>query len=166
MPRSVPSSTRILRAATGWGAVVALAVAVIGGIVGLIVAGANGALSALAGAVIAAVLMLLTSGSILIANRWFGDALYVPIFFGIVLGGWLVKLVIFVVAMLLLRGQPWIEPVIFFVAVVVAVLATLAIDAVTLLKIRLPYVEAKLPGEEEEADGERQGGMDGEGRGN
>jgi len=149
MPRAVPTSTRVLRAATTWGALVALGVAVIGGIIGYLVAGANGALSALAGAVIAAVMMLLTSASILIANRWFGDALYVPIFFGIVMGGWLIKLVIFIVAMLLLRGQPWIEPVVFFIAVVVAVLATLAIDAVTLLKMRIPYVETPLPGDDE-----------------
>ena len=152
MPRSVPTSTRILRAATTWGAVAAIAVAILGGGIGFLVAGANGAFSGLAGAVIAAILMLLTSASILIANRWFGDALYVPIFFGIVLGGWIVKLVVFIVAMLVLRGQPWIEPVVFFVAVVVGVLATLAIDAVVMLRMRLPYVETRLPGDDDADD--------------
>lgn len=152
MPRSVPTSTRILRAATTWGAVAAIAVAILGGGIGFLVAGANGAFSGLAGAVIAALLMLLTSASILIANRWFGDALYVPIFFGIVLGGWIVKLVVFIVAMLVLRGQPWIEPVVFFVAVVVGVLATLAIDAVVMLRMRLPYVETRLPGDDDADD--------------
>ncbi|WP_119698216.1 hypothetical protein [Microbacterium halotolerans] len=154
MPRSVPTSTRILRAATTWGAVAAIGVAVIGGVIGFLIAGADGAFSAFAGAAIAALLMLLTSGSILIANRWFGDALYVPIFFGIVLGGWIVKLVLFIAAMLLLRGQPWIEPGIFFAAVVVGVLASLAIDAITLLKMRLPYVEVALPGDEDDSDGD------------
>lgn len=149
MPRSIPTSTRILRAATTWGAIAAGALAVIGGVVGYLVAGSDGALSAVAGAVIAAVLMLMTSVSILIANRWFGDALYVPIFFGIVLGGWILKLIVFIAAMLLLRGQPWIDPVIFFVAVVVGVLASLAIDAVALLKMRLPYVEVELPGDDD-----------------
>lgn len=152
MPPSVPTSTRILRAATAWGAIAAAAVAVVGGGIGFLVAGADGAFSALAGAVIAALLMLLTSASILIANRWFGDALYVPIFFGIVLGGWIVKLVIFIVAMLLLRDQPWIEPVVFFIAVVIGVFATLAIDAITLLRMRLPYVETRLPGDDEATD--------------
>ncbi|WP_105567720.1 hypothetical protein [Microbacterium halophytorum] len=152
MPRSIPTSTRILRAATTWGAIAAGALALIGGVIGYLVAGWDGAMSAIAGAVIAAVLMLMTSVSILIANRWFGDALYVPIFFGIVLGGWILKLIIFIVAMLVLRGQSWIEPVIFFIAVVVGVLASLAIDAFALLKMRLPYVEVALPGDDEPGD--------------
>jgi hypothetical protein len=50
-----------------------------------------------------------TAGTILIANRWYGDPLYVPIFFGAVMGGWL-KFVVFLVVLFLLRGQPWLNP--------------------------------------------------------
>ncbi len=67
---------------------------------GFLVGGAEGLGSGLLGVVLSAVFLAITAGSILIANRWFGDALYVPIFFGIVLGGWILKLVVFVVALL------------------------------------------------------------------
>ncbi|WP_345752416.1 hypothetical protein [Microbacterium rhizophilus] len=146
-PTSI-SSTPVLRTALIWGAVATVVVAVVGGGIGFAVAGADGAFSALAGAAIAAVFMLLTAVSILIANRWFGDALYVPIFFGIVLGGWLLKLVLFIVALLLLRGQPWIVPGVFFVSLVVSVVASLAIDGIAMLRSRAPYVDVKLPGED------------------
>ena len=70
--------------------------------------------------------------SILIANRWYGDDLYVPVFFGIVLGGWILKFVVFIVVLLVLRGQPWVDPTVFFVSVVVSVLASLVVDVVVL----------------------------------
>lgn len=150
MPKTRPASTRILRAATVWGAVATLAIAVIGAGIGYLVGGPHAAYSALAGAAIAAILMLLTSASILFANRWFGQDLFVPLFFGIVMGAWILKLIVFIAAMLLLRGQPWIDPVVFFVAVVLSVLASLAIDAVTMMRIRLPYADVKLPGDDDD----------------
>ncbi len=56
------------------------------------------------------------------------------------LGGWLVKFVVFLVLLLSLRGQPWIQPTVFFLAVVVAVLSALAVDVVTLIRMRIPHV--------------------------
>ncbi|GAA3664639.1 hypothetical protein [Microbacterium marinilacus] len=141
------SSTPVLRTALVWGAIVTVVVAAVGGGIGFAMAGADGMFSALAGAAIAAVFMLLTAVSILVANRWFGDDLYVPIFFGVVLGGWLLKLVLFIVALMVLRGQPWIVPGIFFVSLVVSVVASLAIDAIAMLRSRTPYVDVQLPGE-------------------
>jgi hypothetical protein len=147
-PESGPiSSTPVLRTAIVWGLVATAVIAVVGGGIGFAIAGTDGMLSALAGAAIAAVFMLLTAVSILVANRWFGDALYVPIFFGIVLGGWLLKLVLFIVALLLLRGQPWIVPGVFFVSLVVSVVASLAIDGIAMFRSRAPYVDVTLPGE-------------------
>jgi len=140
-----PSSTPILRTTLTWSAAVTAVLAVVGAVVGFLVGGGEGLASALAGVVVAAVFLGITAASILIANRWFGDPLYVPIFFGIVLGGWLVKIVLFIVAMLVLRGQPWIESPVFFVALVVSVLASLAVDVVVLLKLRLPQVSVELP---------------------
>ena len=154
MSRTSPSSTRILRAATVWGAIATAAIAILGAGLALAIGGGNAAYSVLAGAAIAAVLMLMTTASILVANRWFGQDLYVPIFFGIVLGSWIIKLIVFIVAMLLLRGQPWIEPVPFFLAVVASVLASLAIDAVVMLRIRLPYADVSLPGDEDDESDE------------
>nr|WP_315267786.1 hypothetical protein [Microbacterium lemovicicum] len=146
MSPSPVTSTPILRTALVWSAIVAAVLAVVFGVVGRLVGGGEGLGSGLLGVVLSAVFLAITAGSILIANRWFGDALYVPIFFGIVLGGWILKLVVFVVALLLLRGQPWIDPMIFFIAVVTSVIASLVVDVVVLLRMRVPTVsDGRLP---------------------
>lgn len=140
MTPSPVSSTPILRTVLVWAGVVTAALAVVGGVVGYLVAGATGLWSALLGVLVAAAFLGITALSILIANRWYGDPLYVPIFFGIVLGGWILKFIVFFVILFVLRGQPWVEPVIFFVALVVSVLASLAVDVVVLLRMRVPHV--------------------------
>ena len=140
------SSTPILRTVLVWSAVVAGVLAVVGAVAGYLVAGPEGLWSALVGVLVAALFLAITGASILIANRWYGDPLYVPVFFGIVMGGWIVKLVVFIVALLLLRGQPWMQPTVFFVAIVVSVLASLALDVVVLMRMRIPHVsDVKLP---------------------
>ncbi|MFD4959389.1 hypothetical protein [Microbacterium sp. NPDC058389] len=145
MSASPVSSTPILRTVLVWSGSVTAALAVVGAIVGYLVAGVDGLWSALAGVVIAAVFLGITAASILIANRWFGDALYVPIFFGIVLGGWLLKFVVFLIALFVLRDQPWIVGPVFFVALVASVLASLVIDVVVLMRMRVPVVDVELP---------------------
>jgi len=71
----------------------------------------------------------------------------------VVLGGWILKLVLFIVALIVLRGQPWIEPMVFFVAVVVSVLASLVVDVVVLTRMRIPHVsDTTLPTTVEEPD--------------
>ena len=134
------SSTPILRTTLIWSAAVAAGLALLGGVIGYLVGGTSGMWSALAGVLLAAVFLSITAASILIANRWYGDALYVPIFFGIVLGGWILKFVVFFVVLLVLRGQPWVDPMIFFLSVVVSVLASLAVDVVVMLRMRVPHV--------------------------
>ncbi len=134
------SSTPILRTALGWSAAVTGVLAVVGAIVGFAAAGPNGLWSALAGVLMAAVFLAITATSILIANRWYGDPLYVPVFFGIVLGGWILKFIVFIVILLLLRPQPWVAPTVFFIAVVVSVLASLVVDVVVLARMRVPHV--------------------------
>lgn len=142
------SSTPILRTALTWSAVVTGVLAVVLGVIGYLVDGTTGLWSALVGVVVTALFLAITAGSILVANRWFGDPLYVQIFFGIVLGGWILKLVVFIVAMLVLRGQPWVNPTILFIAIVASVLASLVVDVVVMLKMRVPVVsESVLPTE-------------------
>lgn len=142
------SSTPILRTTLLWSGAVTAILAVAAAIIGFLVDGGTGAVSALIGVLISAVFLAITAASILIANRWYGDPLYVPVFFGIVLGGWILKLVVFIVALLVLRGQPWIDSTIFFVAVVVSVLASLVVDVVVLMRMRVPHVsDASLPSE-------------------
>lgn len=134
------TSTPILRRTLLWSAAATAILAVIGAILGLTLAGTPGLVSALAGIILAAIFLAITGISILIANRWYGDALYVPIFFGAVLGGWLLKFVLFLVVLFVLRGQDWIHPLVFFIAVVVSILVTLVIDVVVLTRSRLPHV--------------------------
>ncbi len=150
--KSPVSSTPILRTTLLWAGIVTGVLAVVGAVVGYAVAGPSGLWSALAGVLLAAVFLAITGISILVANRWYGDDLYVPVFFGIVLGGWILKLVIFIVALLVLRGQPWVNGTVFFVAVVVSVLASLAVDVVVLLRMRVPAVDVELPTDPDAGD--------------
>ncbi|GAA1934950.1 hypothetical protein GCM10009775_28560 [Microbacterium aoyamense] len=140
------SSTPILRTTLIWSGVATAVLAVLGAVIGFLVAGTEGLWSALAGVLLAAVFLAITGISILIANRWYGDPLFVQLFFGIVMGGWLLKFVIFLVVLFTLRGQPWLNPTVFFFAVVISILTSLAIDVVVMLRMRTPYVgEATLP---------------------
>ncbi|MDQ1083399.1 MULTISPECIES: hypothetical protein [Microbacterium] len=132
------SSTPVLRTALVWGGIVTAALLLVGAVVGFAVGEAPGLGSALAGVAVSAAFLAVTAISILVANRWFGDPLYVPIFFGIVLGGWLLKLILFIVAIAVLRGQDWVDLVVFYVALVVSVLASLAVDVVVLMRMRIP----------------------------
>lgn len=153
MTPSPVSSTPILRTVLVWSGAVTAVLALAGALVGYLVAGTTGLWSALVGVLVAAVFLAITGASILIANRWYGDALYVPLFFAIVLGGWILKFVVFIVALLLLRDQPWIEPTVFFVAVVVSVLASLVVDVVVLLRMRVPHVsDVALPTDPDAGD--------------
>ncbi|MFH8250878.1 hypothetical protein ACH3VR_10975 [Microbacterium sp. B2969] len=153
MSPSPVSSTPILRTTLIWSGIVTGVLAVLAGVVGYLVAGTTGLWSGLAGVVIAAVFLAITGASILIANRWYGDDLYVPVFFGIVLGGWILKFVIFIVALLLLRGQPWIDPTVFFLSVVVSVLASLVVDVVVVTRMRVPHVsDVELPTDPDAGD--------------
>lgn len=140
------SSNRLFRATLIWSAVVTAALALVGALVGFAVAGTSGLWSALVAILLAAVFLSLTAATILIANRWYGDPLYVPIFFGAVMGGWIVKFGLFIVVLFVLRGQPWLNNTVFFVALVASVLASLIIDVLVMLKMRVPHVgDVSLP---------------------
>ncbi|GAA5096436.1 hypothetical protein GCM10025760_29860 [Microbacterium yannicii] len=153
MSSSPVSSTPILRTVLVWSGTVTAVLAVVGAVVGFLVAGTTGLWSALAGVLVAAVFLGITGASILIANRWYGNELYVPIFFGIVMGGWILKFVVFIAILFILRGQPWIEPAVFFVALVASVLASLAIDVVVMLRMRVPNVsDVELPTDPDAGD--------------
>lgn len=150
MSPSPVTSTPILRTTLVWSAVVTGVLAVAGAVIGYLVAGTEGLWSALVGVLIAALFLAITAASILIANRWYGDPLYVQIFFGIVMGGWILKLVVFIAMLVGLRGQPWLNPTVFFVALVVSVLASLVVDVVVLTRMRVPAVAVDLPTENPE----------------
>lgn len=160
MTSSPVSSTPILRRTLAWSAGAALVLALIAAGIGYAVAGMNGLWSGLIGVLLAFVFLGITGGSILFANRWFGDPIYVQLFFAIVLGGWLLKLGVFLVLMIILSGQPWISPLVFFLSIVAGVAMSLVVDVIVLMRMRLPNVsDIALPTVNPEDDTEADGGQ-------
>lgn len=133
--RVVPSSVPVLKRTLAYGFAFAAAIAVVGGVVGLLVAGPTAAWSAFIGAVMAGVFLGITALSILIAVRY-----DIVAFFAIVLGAWLLKFVAFIVAAIALRDQPWINPTALFLSLIAGVISSLVVDVVVVMKTRMPYV--------------------------
>ncbi|MCU1419934.1 MAG: hypothetical protein JWR57_1103 [Mycetocola sp.] len=145
-PASQPTSVPVLRKILVYGAILALGIAVVGAILGGIAAGLSGVLSALVGTLMAVVFMGITAGSILIANRYAGRESAIGAFFGIVMGGWLLKFVVFLVLIFLLKDLPWVQPVVLFLSIVAGVVGSLVVDAVVVLRSRMSYVsDVSLP---------------------
>jgi len=140
------SSTPVLRATLLWSAVVTGVVLVLAVIVGTLVAGGAGAASGGIGAGVGAIFPALTAVSILIANRFYGHPAWLQIFFGVVLGGWLLKFVLVIVAFFLLLRVEWIVPPLFFFALLATAVSSLVVDLVVISRMRLPAVsETVLP---------------------
>jgi len=142
--------TPVLTLALRYGAIFAVAVAIVAGSIGFLVAGVPGLIGGLLGAALSAVFLGLTAGSMLIAGRITKGDSTDPVFFGIVIGVWLLKLVVFIVAEVLLRGQPWFDPLVFFFAIVAVVMGSLVLDALAMYRARVPYAsDVSLPGDTE-----------------
>jgi magnesium-transporting ATPase (P-type) len=135
MSKPLPSSVPVLRKTLLWGFIGAGILAVVGGAIGFFIAGGVGALSAVLGAAFAAVFLGVTAASILVAVRF-----DIVAFFGIVLGAWLLKFIIFIVAAILLKNQAWISAPILFLTMIIGVVISLTIDVVVVMKSRMPYV--------------------------
>lgn len=145
------SVTPILTRALRDGGIFALAVGIVAGVIGLLVSGVPGLVAGLLGAGFAALFMGLTAVSILVAGRAANGDLGSPVFYGIVLGSWVLKLIVFAVAVIPLRTATWLDPVVFFWAVIIAVVGSLFVDALAFVRTRVPYVsDVRLP---EGADG-------------
>jgi len=119
----------------------ALVIAVVGGGLGYVFAGTDGLWSALVGVGLSILFAAITAASMLVAIRFTLGA-----FFGIVMGAWLLKLVIFIALLVVLRDQPFVDDVVLFLALVVSIVGTLAVDALVVVRGRLSYVsDASLP---------------------
>jgi hypothetical protein len=137
----------ILARALVYGGILTVAIAVVGSILGYLVAGGPGLVSALIGAGLTAVLMGLTALSIVLAARVTKNEASSTLFFGIVLGVWLLKFVVFIVILVLLRSQSFIEPLVMFFSILAAVIGSLVVDVVAYVGARVPYVgDIALPG--------------------
>ena len=117
------------------GSLLVLGVTVIGSIVGFLVAGTSGLLAALAGGAAAFAFTALTVLSLL-----FGSKLNLGGFLGVVLGGWLIKVLLFLLLFSSLNKAEWLtlsaRPVVFFV-VVAAVIGGLVLDTLVVTKARI-----------------------------
>lgn len=141
-----PTSNPVLKRALAWGGVLAAVILVVSAVLGYVFAGMPGLWGGLIGTLMAVVFMGITAGSILVANRFAGSDLFVGIFFGIVLGGWLLKFVLFIVLVFVLRGASWLDPMVVFLSLVAGVIASLVVDVLVVVKSRLPYAsDVELP---------------------
>ena len=142
------TSATIMRKILIWGAYVALAVAVLGGIIGWFVAGGAGVASALVGTALAIIFTMLTAASILLGYKLSNGHMISGAFFGVVLGGWLLKFVLFIALIFVIREQAWLQPTVAFVTIVVAVLGSLAVDGAVVATTRQPTIDEIDPDDE------------------
>jgi hypothetical protein len=136
----------LLKRALVYGGLLAAAIAVLGSGIGFLVDGVPGLLGALVGAAMTAVFLGLTAATILLATKVAKGELFSTAFFGIVMGGWFLKLLVFLGIVVLLAQQDFLNPMVMFVTIVVAVLGSLAVDVLAFVRTRIP-MDVKLPGE-------------------
>ena len=137
------SATPVLRRALFVGVGLTMVFGVIVATIFGLLTGLPGVIGALLGAVIAAVFLGLTATSVLIAQKY-----DIVAFFAIVMGTWIVKFALFLVAVILLRDQTWLTPLALFLSLISGVIVSLVTDVVVVAKSRLPYAsDVSLPGD-------------------
>lgn len=117
------------------GSLLIAAIAVLGSVIGYFAAGLPGLFGALAGATIALIFVSLTAISVLV-----GSKLSLGGFYGVVLGGWILKLVLFVLAISVLKSIEGLNGVAVFATLVASVLGSLAVDGFVVTKSKIPVV--------------------------
>lgn len=128
-----------------FGAVVVVAVAAIGSLIAGLTVGPPGVVSVLFAAGLTALFLGVTSASIILADRVTRDRPSVGVYFGIILGMWALKFVVFLVILITMRGAEWLDPFVFFVAVIIAVIGSLVADVVALAGARVSPIAVSRP---------------------
>ena len=85
--------------------------------------------------------MTLVFVSITALSVWLGAKLPIGGFFGVVMGAWLVKMVIFIILVRVLQDVEGINHPVLGFTLIAAILGSLAVDALTVAKSRQPIVE-------------------------
>jgi hypothetical protein len=134
--------SQILTKVLKYTGLLAVLLIVVGGTIGFLVDGTDGLVSVLLGTAVAILFSAVTAASMIVAVKF-----QLAAFFGIVMGSWLLKMVLFIVALLVLRDLSFINPVALFISLVVAIVGTVAIDTLVVTKSRVGYVsDVTLPG--------------------
>ncbi|WP_024355453.1 hypothetical protein [Leucobacter chironomi] len=139
-PRPMPASQPVLLRALRWGITATVVLMAVFAGIGWLVSGGEGVVGGLIGTAMGGFFLLLTVGSIAFANRFVESPSYIGVFFGIVLGCWLLKFIAFIVSVVLLRGQPWLDTQILFFGLMASVLVSLALDVVVVTRSRIPII--------------------------
>lgn len=136
----MPVSQPVFMRALLWSVISTVVLIVVFAGIGYLVSGPEGLIGGIIGSAAAGVFLGLTIGSIAFANRFVRSDLYLPLFFGIVMGSWILKFIFFIVAALLLKDQPWLDRTILFIAVISGVILSLIVDALVVMKSRIPII--------------------------
>ncbi|MCX6478514.1 MAG: hypothetical protein NT044_03945 [Micrococcales bacterium] len=135
--KSSTSADQLFRKVLGQTALLTGLIASLGSLAGYFVESMNGVVSALIGAGLAFAFGALTVVSMIIGRR-----LSLAGFFGVVMGGWLIKLIGFALLARSLQGAEFINGPVLFLTLVAAILGSLVIDSIAVLSARIPVVEA------------------------
>ncbi len=131
------SAEQLFKNVLGQTALLTGLIASLGSLAGYFVEGMNGVVSALIGAGLA-----FAFGALTVVSMIIGRKLSLAGFFGVVMGGWLIKLIGFALLARSLQGAEFINGPVLFLTLVAAILGSLVIDSIAVLSARIPVVEA------------------------
>jgi hypothetical protein len=141
--------SQVAKRAVFVGAIVTSIIAIVAATWGALVSDLPGMLGALVGSGLGFALLGLTALSIIWGFRLGKGDVLAPAFFGIVLGTWLAKFVVFLAIVFWLGDQEWLDRTVLFLTIVASLLAGLITDVVVIARSRMPYVsDITLPGED------------------
>ena len=135
--KSSTSADQLFKNVLGQTALLTGLIASLGSLAGYFVEGMNGVVSALIGAGLA-----FAFGALTVVSMIIGRKLSLAGFFGVVMGGWLIKLIGFALLARSLQGAEFINGPVLFLTLVAAILGSLVIDSIAVLSARIPVVEA------------------------
>ena len=134
--KSSTSADQLFKKVLGQTALLTGLIASLGSLAGYFVEDMNGVVSALIGAGLA-----FAFGALTVVSMMIGRKLSLAGFFGVVMGGWLVKLIGFALLARSLQGAEFINGPVLFLTLVAAILGSLVIDSIAVLSARIPVVE-------------------------
>jgi hypothetical protein len=141
MTTAVHIANRALRSSLVLGAIITAVIGAVGGVIGYSIQGWTGVVSALVGALIAFIFMGVTAASILLGQKLSGGSIASGAFFATVLGAWLLKFVLFLVALSFIRSITELNAVVALGCVIAAVIGALVSDVVAVSRARVPVVD-------------------------